>query len=39
MEHFNIFLLCLGGFFVAISSLSTNIVKEEILPELVEELS
>jgi hypothetical protein len=37
MEHFNIFLLCLGGFFVAISSLSSKTIQEEMLPEMVEE--
>lgn len=38
MEHFNIFLLCLGGFFVAISSLSPKTIQKEMLPELVEEI-
>jgi hypothetical protein len=38
MEHFNIFLLCLGGFFVAISSLSPSPQQKEMLPELVEEV-
>ncbi len=38
MEHFNIFLLCLGGFFVAVSSLGSKTIQEEMLPELVEEI-
>jgi hypothetical protein len=39
MEHFNFFLLFLGGFFVAISTISPSNIKEDTLLELVEDQS
>jgi hypothetical protein len=39
MEHFNFFLLFLGGFFVAVSTINPSSIKEDTLIELVEDQS